>query len=273
MVVKPIAESGTFDLDGTAVHRLGFGAMQITGAGVWGPPKDHGAAIAVLRRAVDLGVDLIDTADAYGPTISEELIAEALHPYPKGLVIATKAGLVRPGPERWVPCGRPEYLRQQCELSLRRLKLERIELFQLHRIDTTVPADSQFGVLRELQLEGKIRHVGLSEVSVDEIKAAARVVRVATVQNRYNLIDRHSEPVLEYCQAEGIGFIPWFPLASGSLTAKGAALDELAKSLNATPAQLSLAWLLARSRASCSPSQARPRWRTARRTAPRARCG
>jgi aryl-alcohol dehydrogenase-like predicted oxidoreductase len=221
--------------------------MQLTGPGVWGEPADRAQAIAVLRRAVELGINLIDTADSYGPQVSEELIREALHPYPKGLVIATKAGLVRPGPNRWVPLGKPEYLRQQCELSLRRLGVERIDLFQLHRIDPKVPAEDQFGVLRDLQKEGKVRHVGLSEVNVAEVDAARRIVAIATVQNQYNLAYRNSEDVLDYCTHNNIGFIPWFPLATGDLAKPHGVLVEIAKALGATPAQIALAWLLNKS--------------------------
>jgi pyridoxine 4-dehydrogenase len=245
---KPATRSGTFVIGGDLrVHRLGFGAMQLTGPGVWGEPADRTQAIAVLRRAVELGINLIDTADSYGPYVSEELIREALHPYPKGLVIATKAGLTRPGPRDWIPLGRPEYLRQECEMSLRRLGVERIDLFQLHRIDPKVPADDQFGVLRDLQREGKIRHIGLSEVNVDEIEAARRIVTVATVQNQYNLAYRKSEDVLDYCTRENIGFIPWFPLATGDLAKPHGALTRLARRLGATPAQVALAWLLKKS--------------------------
>jgi pyridoxine 4-dehydrogenase len=244
---QPIHASGTFAIGDLTVHRLGYGAMQITGPGVWGPPKDPAEAVRVLRRAVALGVDLIDTADSYGPYVSEELIREALHPYPEGLVIATKAGLTRTGPNQWHPVGRPEYLRQECEMSLRRLGLDRIDLFQLHRIDPKVPAEEQFGLLRDLQKEGKIRHVGLSEVSVAELEAAQRIVPVVTVQNRYNLTDRGSEAVLDHCQAQGIGFIPWFPIASGALAKPGGVVDRAAKATGATPAQVALAWLLRRS--------------------------
>jgi aryl-alcohol dehydrogenase-like predicted oxidoreductase len=222
--------------------------MQLTGPGVWGEPSDRAEAIAVLRRAVELGVNLIDTADSYGPYVSEELIREALHPYPKGLVIATKAGLVRTGPSKWVPLGRPEYLRQECEMSLLRLGVERIDLFQLHRIDPKVPADAQFAVLRDLRKEGKIRHVGLSEVSVAEIQAARRVVPIATVQNQYNLAYRNYEDVLDYCTRENIGFIPWFPLATGDLAKPHGALTRIARQLGAQPAQVALAWLLKKSR-------------------------
>jgi aryl-alcohol dehydrogenase-like predicted oxidoreductase len=245
---KPAARSGTFAIGGDLpVHRMGFGAMQLTGPGVWGEPADRAQAIAVLRRAVELGINLIDTADSYGPYVSEELIREALHPYPKGVVIATKAGLARTGPSRWVPLGRPEYLRQECEMSLRRLGVERIDLFQLHRIDPKVPADDQFGALRDLQKEGKVRHVGLSEVNVAEIEAARRMVPIATVQNQYNLAHRNSEDVLDYCTRRNIGFIPWFPLATGDLAKPHGALTRIARQLGAQPAQLALAWLLKKS--------------------------
>jgi pyridoxine 4-dehydrogenase len=245
---QPARAAGVITLGGTrSVHRLGFGAMQLTGPGVWGPPADPEACIAVLRRAVELGVDIIDTADSYGPAVSEELIHQALHPYPPELLIATKAGLVRTGPNQWHPLGRPEYLRQQCELSLRRLGVEAIDLFQLHRVDPKVPAEDQFGVLAELRQEGKVRLVGLSEVDVPTIQAAQAIVPVASVQNRYNLLDRASEPVLTYCTEQGIAFIPWFPLANGALAQPGGALHQVAGQLGATPAQVALAWLLARS--------------------------
>jgi aryl-alcohol dehydrogenase-like predicted oxidoreductase len=243
---KPIAASGTFTFGGHTVHRLGYGAMQLTGPGVWGPPRDHDEAIRVLRRAVELGVDFIDTADSYGPYVSEELIREALHPYDHVLV-ATKAGLTRTGPGVWPPVGRPEYLRQECEMSLRRLGLERIDLFQLHRIDPKVPADEQFGLFKELRDEGKIDQFGLSEVSVAEIGAARKVLPVATVQNLYNVGNRQSEEVLAHCEAEGIGFIPWFPLASGRLVEPGGAVAEVATEVGASPGQVALAWLLHRS--------------------------
>ena len=243
---RPIAESGTFRLgDAVPVSRLGYGAMQLTGQGVWGPPRDPDEAIRVLRRAVELGVDLVDTADSYGPNVCEELIREALHPY-DGVTVATKAGFLRTGPGQWHPCGRPEYLRQQCEMSLRRLGVERIELFQLHRVDPSVPAGEQFGALAELQAEGKVGLVGLSEVGVDEIADAGRVIDVATVQNRYNLIDRASDDVLRYCTERGIGFIPWFPIASGELARPGGLVHEAATALGAAPAQVALAWLLQR---------------------------
>lgn len=246
MTDKPAHASGTFSIRGQDVVRLGYGAMQITGQGVWGEPKDRSQAIAVLRRAVELGVNFIDTADSYGPNVSEELIAEALHPYGE-VVIATKAGLTRTGPGVWVPVGRPEYLRQQCELSLRKLKVEALDLFQLHRIDAKVPAEEQFGLLAELLAEGKVKAVGLSEVAVADIEAAQKVVEISTVQNLYNLANRQSEVVLDFCEANDIGFIPWFPVASGALAQPGGALDVVVTELGATPAQVALAWLLARS--------------------------
>jgi pyridoxine 4-dehydrogenase len=242
------ADSGVFRIGGDLpVHRLGFGAMRITGPGIWGEPKDPAAARRLLRKVVDLGVNLIDTADSYGPEVSERLIAEALHPYPKGLVIATKGGLTRSGPEQWHPVGRPEYLRQCVELSLRRLKLDCIDLYQLHRIDPRVPAAETLGALRELQRAGKIRHIGLSEVSVKEIEQARKTVTIASVQNLYNLGNRQSEPVLEYCTKHDLGFIPWFPLAAGDLARQGGALDQAAKRHGATISQLALAWLLQKS--------------------------
>jgi len=242
------AQSGTFLLGGDLrVHRLGFGAMRITGEGVWGPPRDRKEAIAVLRRAVELNVNLIDTAESYGPHVSEELIAEALYPYPRGLVIATKGGFDRPGPGRWEPNGRPERLREELEGSLRRLRLARIDLYQLHRIDPKVPEERQFETLLQFQREGKIRHIGLSEASVEQIERARRFFPVASVQNRYNLADRTWEPVLEHCQRENIGFIPWFPLQTGKLAKSGGALAQIAKKHAATPAQIALAWLLRRS--------------------------
>jgi pyridoxine 4-dehydrogenase len=245
---RPATASGTVTLGGDlTVHRLGFGAMRLTGPGVWGEPPDREEALRVLRRAVELGVDLVDTADSYGPYVSEELIREALHPYPAGLAIATKAGLVRPGPGRWEPVGRPAYLRQECEMSLRRLRLERIDLFQLHRIDPTVPAEEQVGELRELQREGKIRHIGLSNVSVEEVEGARRVADIVSVQNRYNLVDRQSEPVLQHCERLGLGFIPWFPIATGSLAEPGGPLRAIAQEIGAAPSQVALAWLLHRS--------------------------
>ena len=238
----------TIDLsDLGTVRRLGFGAMRIVGPGVWGEPESRGTAVDVVRRAVELGVDFIDTADSYGPNISEEIIAEALHPYPEGLRIATKAGFVRTGPDAWVPLGRPEYLRQQVELSLRRLKVDSLDLFQLHRIDSTVPAEDQFAVLRDLQQEGKVQALGLSQVSVEELKAAGEYFTVSTVQNRYNLTDRSSEDVLEYAEANGIGFIPWAPISAGELALPGGPVAEAARRLNATESQVALAWLLRRS--------------------------
>lgn len=245
---RPAAASGTFAIGGNLpVHRLGFGAMRITGAGIWGEPADHDEAIAVLRTAVDLGVTIIDTADSYGPEVSERLIAEALYPYPSDLVIATKAGLVRPGPSRWEPDGRPEHLRAACEGSLHRLRLQRIDLLQLHRVDPKVPLEDQIGTLIELQREGKIRHIGLSNVSVEQIDAVRRLTTIVSVQNLYNLADRDSEDVLEYCTRENIGFIPWFPLATGDLAEPGGALARIAQRLETLPAQVALAWLLAKS--------------------------
>jgi aryl-alcohol dehydrogenase-like predicted oxidoreductase len=244
---RPVAASGTHTLGGDlTVSRLGFGAMRITGPGIWGPPADEDTALAVLRRAVELGVDFVDTAESYGPYVSEELIRRALHPY-DGVVVATKGGLLRTGPDVWPVCGRPEFLRQGVEMSLRRLGVERLDLWQLHRIDPDVPAADQFGVMRELQDEGKIRHLGLSEVSVDDLRAARDVVEVVSVQNLYNLGNRQSEDVLQYCEAEGIAFIPWFPVAAGELARPGGLLDEIAAAHAATHAQLALAWLLRRS--------------------------
>ena len=229
------------------VHRLGFGAMRITGEGIWGPPDDPEEAKRVLRRVVELGLDLIDTADSYGPEVSENLIAEALHSYPEGLVIATKGGLRRTGPGQWPRDARPERLKECCEGSLRRLRLERIDLYQLHAPDPNVPFEDSVGALKDLQDEGKIRHVGVSNVSVEELEQARGIVEVVTVQNRYNLIDRQSEDALEVCEQSGIGFIPWFPLATGKLAEPGGALDRIAQEHDATPAQIALAWLLARS--------------------------
>ena len=245
---QPARASGEFAISGDLpVVRLGYGAMQIPGPGVWGEPRDHDEVIRVLRRALELGVTFIDTADSYGPEVSERLIREALHPYPHDLVIATKAGLTRPGPDRWERNGTPEYLKAQAEKSLRLLRLERIELFQLHRIDPEVPLAEQLGALVELQAEGKIGRIGLSEVSVSEIQAAKAITPIATVQNRYNLSDRSAESVLDYCQREGIGFIPWFPMATGRLARAGGPLQRIADEHAVTPAQLALAWLLARS--------------------------
>lgn len=242
-----VDESGTCQLGSLTVHRLGFGTMQLPGPGVWGPPVDHDRALVVLRRAVDLGVDLFDTADSYGPNVAEELVREALHPYSASLRIATKAGLTRSGPGEWATCGRPDYLRSQCEGSLARLRVDRIDLFQLHRIDPAVPADDQFGTLRDLRDEGKVAEVGLSEVSVDQIEAARRVVPVVSVQNRYNIGERSADDVLDYCQQNSIGFIPWCPLASGKLSRPGGPLDRVAGELGATVSQVCLAWLLRRS--------------------------
>src|SRR6478609_274389 len=240
--------SGTFSIAGDLpVVRLGYGAMQLTGPGIWGEPRDPDEAIRVLRRAVELGITFIDTADSYGPEVSERLIREALHPYADDVVVATKAGLTRQGPDVWTQLGQPAYLRQQCEMSLRRLKLERIDLFQLHRIDANYPLEDQVGLLLELQQEGKIRHIGLSEVSVDEIEAARKIAPIATVQNLYNLAERRSEDVLEYCEREGIGFMPWFPLATGQLSKSDGPLADASREHGATPSQLALAWLLRRS--------------------------
>jgi pyridoxine 4-dehydrogenase len=239
--------TATMRIGAATVQRLGFGTMQLTGPGVWGPPADRGGAIAVLRRVVDLGVDLIDTADCYGPDVAEAIVREALHPYPDHLCIATKAGLVRTGPDQWSSLGRPEYLRQQCEMSLRRLGVERIDLFQLHRIDPAVPAADQFGLLAELRAEGKVAEVGLSEVTVAELEAARAVVPVVTVQNHFNLAHRGAEDVVDHCESQGIGFVPWFPLASGKLARPGGPVTEIAASLGATGAQVALAWLLRRS--------------------------
>jgi pyridoxine 4-dehydrogenase len=238
----------TFKIGGDLeVRRLGFGAMRITGNGIWGPPDDPEEARRLLRRVVDLGINLIDTADSYGPEVSENLIAEALHPYPDGLVIATKGGLRRTGPGQWPRDGRPERLKECCEASLRRLRLERIDLYQLHSPDPQVPLEDSVGALKELQDEGKIRHVGVSNVSREELGRARAVVDVVTVQNRYNLTERYSESVLEACERDGLGFIPWFPLAIGELARPGGPLDDLAQRHDAAPGQLALAWLLARS--------------------------
>ncbi len=239
-------QSGTFDIADKSVHRLGFGAMRLTGQGIWGEPDDRAACIAVLRRAVELGVQLIDTADSYGPHVSEQIIREALHPYPDDVLIATKAGLVRHGPDVWASVGRPEYLRQQAEMSLRRLGLEQLELFQLHRIDEKVPLADQIGVLTEMQEEGKIGAIGLSEVTTDQIDEARKIAEITTVQNLYNLTTRKSADVVDYCVREGIGFIPWFPIAAGKLAEPGGPVDEIAQAHDATPAQVALAWLLAR---------------------------
>ena len=243
-----VARSGTFAIGGDLpVHRLGFGAMRLTGEGIWGDPDDPDEAVRVLRRAVELGVTFIDTADSYGPFVSELLIRRALHPYPDDLVIATKAGLTRAGPHDWRPVGRPEYLRQQVELSLRHLGVDTIDLHQLHRIDAQVPLADQVGELALLQREGKIRHIGLSEVTVDELTEAQRTATIVSVQNLFNLADRSAEPVLEHCEAHGLGFIPWFPLAMGELARSGGVLAAISEQTGATPGQVALAWLLARS--------------------------
>jgi pyridoxine 4-dehydrogenase len=240
--------SGTLTLGGDLeVHRLGFGAMRITGRGVWGPPPDRDVALAVLRRALELGIDLIDTADSYGPHVSEQLIAEALHPYPKGLVIATKGGLERTGPGAWPRNGRPEHLKAACEDSLRRLRVDRIDLDQLHSPDRDVPYAESVGALKELRDEGKIRHVGVSNVSVEQLAEARSIVEVVSVQNRFNLVDRASQDVLDVCERDGLGFLPWFPLAAGRLAEPGRPVADIAAAHDATPGQVALAWLLARS--------------------------
>jgi pyridoxine 4-dehydrogenase len=245
MTTPNAAAGGTFHLGkDLPIHRLGYGAMRITGPGIWGEPKDHEEAKRVLRRLPDLGVNFIDTADAYGPEVSENLIAEALHPYPVGLVIATKGGFTRQGPNQWAIVGRPEYLRQCVEMSLRRLKLDRIDLYQLHRIDPQIPVEDTLGELKKLQHEGKIRHIGLSEVTVKEIERAQKTVPIVSVQNKYNIADRAHESVLQWCDEHQVGFIPWFPMEQGKLTKPGSVLDQAAKSHKATTAQIALAWLL-----------------------------
>ena len=237
--------SGVFSLGGDLpVNRLGFGAMRITGEGIWGEPKDGEAAKKVLKRAVEIGVNFIDTADAYGPDVSERLIGEALAPYKDGVVIATKGGLTRQGPNKWLPVGRPEYLQQEVEMSLRRLKLERIELWQLHRIDPKVPVEESLRIIAKMQKAGKIRHVGLSEVKPHEIEQARKVIEIVSVQNKYNISDREHEDTLQYCEKNNIAFIPWFPVAAGKLAQPGGKLDAAAKNHKATVSQLSLAWLL-----------------------------
>ena len=242
------APSGTFAIGGEMpVVRLGYGTMQLPGEGVWGPPRDHAAAVAVLRRAVEIGVTFFDTADSYGPEVAEDLLRDALHPYADDVVIATKAGLTRQGPAHRGPDTRPAYLRQQCELSLRRLGVEQIDLFQLHRIDADVPLEDQVGELKKLQDEGKVRHIGLSEVDVDELEEARKIATIATVQNLFNLSNRDAEPLLDYCESNDIGFIPWFPLATGALSQEDGPLAAAAKEHEATPSQLALAWLLKRS--------------------------
>ena len=246
---QPVVASGTFRIAGELpVHRLGFGAMRITGQGIWGPPADPEQARAVLREAVRLGVDLIDTADSYGPHVSEELIAEALYPYPENLVIATKGGFRRTGPGVWKVDCRPEFLRESCEGSLRRLRVDCIDLWQLHRIDSKVPVEEQFGVVSDLQREGKIRFVGVSEVSVEQLEHARGLVDVVTVQNRFNYAERDAEPVLEVCERDGLGFFPWYPLATGRLSGSGSSLAAAAARHGVTPSQLALAWLLHRAR-------------------------
>ena len=251
--------SGQFKIGGDiSINRLGFGAMRITGDGIWGPPANVDAARATLRRVPELGIDFIDTADSYGPFVSEDLIREVLHPY-KGLTIATKGGLTRHGPNIWAPVGRPEYLRQCVLMSLRRLGVERIDLWQLHRVDPLVPRDEQFGVIADMQKEGLIRHVGLSEVTVEDIKAAAKVFTVATVQSQYNLVERKNEAVLAYCESQNIGFIPWAPLAFGALARPGSAVAEISRKVGRSPGQVALAWVLQRAKVmlpipgTCSP--------------------
>lgn len=253
---RPAESSGVFSLGGDLnVYRLGFGAMRITGSGIWGSPPDHNEALAVLRRAPELGINLIDTADAYGPEVSENLIAEALYPYPEGLVIATKGGLTRSGPNQWSPDGRPEHLRAALEGSLKRLRLERIDVYQFHRPDPKVPFEESVGAIAQLQKEGKIRHVGLSNVTIDQLERARKMTPIVTVQNHYNLANRasqgmdeaESERMIDHCAQLGIGFIPWAPLTSGKLAQPGGALDTVAKRLQAMPSQVALAWLLRRS--------------------------
>jgi len=244
----PAKRSGEFLIGGDLrVTRLGFGAMRITGDGIWGEPADRPEAVRVLRRAVELGINFIDTADSYGPHVSEEIIAEALHPYPADLVIATKGGFDRTGPNQWVENGKPEHLKAACEGSLRRLRLDRIDLYQLHRIDPKVPVEDQLGTLKDLQAQGKIKHIGLSEVSVAQIQHAQTVVPIVSVQNRYSISDRGSEDVLEYCEKQKMGFIPWFPLAAGRVSGPDSPISRVAKQWKATPSEVALAWLLARS--------------------------
>jgi aryl-alcohol dehydrogenase-like predicted oxidoreductase len=246
MTTISAAAAGSISIGDLTVNRLGYGAMRITGKGIWGEPADRAECLHVLRRLPDLGVDFIDTADSYGPFVSEDLIRHALHPY-RDMVIATKGGLTRHGPDIWRPVGRPEYLRQCVLMSMRRLGVERIDLWQLHRIDSKVPRDEQFGAIADMQREGLIRHVGLSEVNVEEIEAARQFFPVVSVQNHYNLVRRKYEEVLDYCEREGITFIPWYPLESGSLTEQGGAVTKIAQRLDATPAQVALAWVLKRS--------------------------
>lgn len=248
MTTPNAASAGTVSIAGELnVNRLGFGAMRLTGEGIWGEPKDPAECKRVLKRLLDLNVNFIDTADSYGPEVSENLIAEALHPYPKDLVIATKGGLTRQGPNQWLPVARAEYLRQCVELSLRRLKVDRIDLYQLHRFDPRVPVEESLGELKKMQEEGKIRHIGISETTVADIQRAQKIVNVASVQNKYNITDRAYEDVVEYCAKSKIAFIPWFPLAAGELTKPGGVLDKLAKTHKATTSQLAIAWLLHRS--------------------------
>jgi len=253
---RPATASGTFTLGGDlTVYRLGFGTMRLTGPGIWGPPANKNEAIAVLRRALELGINLIDTADSYGPEVSESLIAEALYPYPKDLVIATKGGLLRPGPDQWVPDGRPQHLREALEGSLRRLRLDHIDIYQFHRPDPRVPFEVSVGEFAKMRQEGKIRHVGLSNVTIDQLARAQEIVPIVTVQNRYNLADRESEnttaaeseAMIDNCARQGIGFIPWFPLATGELARQSGLLDQIARRHNAKPSQIALAWLLQRS--------------------------
>jgi pyridoxine 4-dehydrogenase len=245
---RPATASGTFTIGGDlTVYRLGFGTMRLTGPGIWGPPADKNEAIAVLRRAIELGVNLIDTADSYGPEVSESLIAEALYPYPPQLVIATKGGYLRPGPDQWKPDGRPEHLREALEGSLRRLRLERIDVYQLHVPDPNVPYEESVGALADLRAAGKIHHIGVSNVNPDQLERARKIVPIVTVQNRYNLVDRASENMVDICEREGLGFIPWFPLATGDLAKDGGKLSQIAQRHHATPGQIALAWLLQRS--------------------------
>lgn len=245
---RPATTSGTFTIGGDlTVYRLGFGTMRLTGPGIWGPPADKNETIAVLRRAIELGVNLIDTADSYGPEVSESLIAEALYPYPPQLVIATKGGYLRPGPDQWKPDGRPEHLREALEGSLRRLRLERIDVYQLHVPDPNVPYEESVGALADLRAAGKIHHIGVSNVNPDQLERARKMVPIVTVQNRYNLMDRASEKMVDICEREGLGFIPWFPLATGDLTKDGGKLSQIAQRHHATPGQIALAWLLQRS--------------------------
>jgi pyridoxine 4-dehydrogenase len=243
----PAHASGPFELAGKTIHRLGFGAMRLTGKGIWGPPADRAECVRVVRRAIELGVDFIDTADSYGPYVSEEILREALEPVPDSVLIATKAGFTRSGPDVWAAVGRPEYLRQECEMSLRRLGVEQLDLLQLHRIDPKVAFDDQIGLFKDLQDEGKIVAFGLSEVSVDEIERARTIIEVVSVQNLYNLTNRQSEAVLDHCTEQGIAFIPWFPIAAGKLAAPGGPVDDVVKATGASASQVALAWLLARS--------------------------